>query len=1299
MARWLLHGGRQNPPVSLTEMISFDARDLELWAGTHEARSQLPELVRRLILATTDRQERSELRFPSGSSVDQPGWDGWLCVSDGNTWVPAGQSGWEGSCEKGVKSKAQSDYENRLRKLDPEDAKDIEFVFVTPRLWGEKESWVKDRRGEGVWANVRVIDADDLIAWLDDAPAVAVWFAAKVNKPVDGLVALDLFWESWSGATSPKIKPELVIAGRTREQELVGKWSNQPAGVLSIRADTESEAIAFVAACARAQCEDWGSDVLANAVVVETLDAWRRLEQQSSPTILVRAFDSEWSPGIATERGHSVVVVLDTSQQTQKSVTTLSRLGRAEAIDALQKMGLSDGGARSLMRQTARRLEFIRWKLIDESSYAAPDWRSTLDLNQIPLLALIGMWEGDKDGSISFLNDAGHLVSRIGLPGEGDVGVVARIAGTAYEGVEHSAIALETAAASPIARVGSRWRIVSREQAWHLVANRLNSQQIARFKVEAIKVLSALSPALEMNAERRFMAPVVGRMPAHSDSLRQGLATTLVLMAVHPDRCPGLETDRVARQVVHTILSSGNDWRIWASLDRLLPQLAEVAPDEFLDALELALSSESDPFESLFGESGDGFFAPNHYAPVLWSLDLLSWSADHFGRVALVLARLAEAAPSGLADGPGHHLEELFVPDLRFTDTTDEERLSVLEMLLERHPGIGWSVLVNAATRTRSSMNHRHPPDWRPWGQDLDPRASRAEISAFLGRTYDLLLDHVDHDIGRWLDLLRVETYSKLPAEVSEAVADRLLLVIDEVRPLPSSRDLWDALRRLLHENRKYRDAPWSIEPAVLNKFEDAYSSLTPEDPADACVWLFAPSPAIPNPPSVEGAVDTWQIEDEQVQATRRDAIFRIWEDKGLHGITDLVNQVAEPATLGLACAEVLDPEPLLQLATPHFGTENDRGRSFVQGALHKLASASGWEGLRPGLEKARESTEPLAVCDVFLAADSNRETWDLLADESATAQAHYWRNVKGLLVSFDDDSDAEHVVSNFLLVGRSWDLVVLRESEALPTKEIVSIVDQLPRDTPPTGSELGHAAYKIGRLLAVLDRDDSVTDETIAGLELHFIRLLEHHRSNFAINRLIASNPAYFVEFVSAAYRRDDDSSEHGVTDAVRQNRAILAHTVLDNLDVLPGAQLDGSIDHEALASWVSEARRLCEEQGRGEIGDSKIGELLSGCAADPDGLWPCAPVRDLLDSVSSEPMARGFNVGKANRESAGSFRSLDDGGKEEREIRDRYLADASRIRTIHPFTSRVLRDLADSYDSRARYQDSEAEWRDLSV
>ena len=156
--------------------------------------------------------------MPSGSSVGMPGWDGSLCICDGNAWVPGGTSAWDLSCEKSPRAKAERDYEKRKENSQGEIASQTTFVFIAARRFRGEKARVDNRRQEGHWARVWALGAEDLIAWLEHAPVVAGWFVYKNEKvPETGVGPLDEWWEEWSSATQPQIFPNLVIAGRRVE--------------------------------------------------------------------------------------------------------------------------------------------------------------------------------------------------------------------------------------------------------------------------------------------------------------------------------------------------------------------------------------------------------------------------------------------------------------------------------------------------------------------------------------------------------------------------------------------------------------------------------------------------------------------------------------------------------------------------------------------------------------------------------------------------------------------------------------------------------------------------------------------------------------------------------------------------------------------------------------------------------------------------------------------------------------------------------------------------------------------------
>ena len=90
----------------------------------------------------------------------------------------------------------------------------------------------------------------------------------------------------------------------------------------------------------------WGATLLAKALVVKSEDAWNSLKSNASPLVLIRAFDGNPSPRLATGRGHHVITPLYASETTKGDGTTIPRLGRDETVAALTKMGISETKSR-----------------------------------------------------------------------------------------------------------------------------------------------------------------------------------------------------------------------------------------------------------------------------------------------------------------------------------------------------------------------------------------------------------------------------------------------------------------------------------------------------------------------------------------------------------------------------------------------------------------------------------------------------------------------------------------------------------------------------------------------------------------------------------------------------------------------------------------------------------------------------------------------------------------------------------------------------------------------------------------
>ena len=1257
-----------------SSMISFDSSEIVNWTDRPDAHHVLPELVRRLILATVLLPEY--LDIPSGSSVRMPGWDGLLSTSVGNVWVSSGASAWEFSCEKNPKQKADRDYTKRTANPQGETVSQTTFVFVTARRFRGKKTWMNNRRQEGHWSDVRAFDADDLVVWLEQAPAVADWFARKIGKlPETGVVPLDQWWEEWSAATKPQIIPELVIAGRSAEVDALGEWAKGAPGHWYVQGDTRDEAIAFLAGAAHFAAKQWGAVVLAKALVVKTQDAWRSLERHAMPLVLVRDFNGGVSPQVAVSEGHHVLTPLDASQDPQGNGQTLQRVSRDDTSAALAKMGLPKSKVDDLTGKTARRLPVLRRFLIEEAGFPEPDWAAEVTSSLVALV-LIGQWEEDNEGDRRIIEDL------IGKP---------------FAEIEEELAAMAGIADSPVVKVERRWRFASHEEAWSILAPRLTQTYATRFKELAATVLGQVSPAFELPQGERYMAEVLGKSLRHSSTIREGITRTLAFMGVYPERAKNADSVRhLPLLVVREALSEGKGWQIWATLYRDLATLAEAAPDAVLDAVERDLWTCPTPFKELFGQGGDPLFSGMPYVGLLGALERMAWSTDHFARVVMILARLAKYDPeNNVSNRPTESLRGLLLPWIRFSETADSDRLKTLKILMDRYPQAGWNLLTKIHPSNGNLVTEKRLPHWRPWGQYVSSHPTHQEFLEYVGAIEQYLLSGVKHDPQRWADIVAI--VSRLTPETRVQALSALLEQSEVLRQQPSALALWHRIRSELNRHRSFPDAEWSMAAEEVSILADAYARLTPLDSVSAHAWLFDDRPELPNPlPALSTPLED---QDNQLYEAQRDAIRAVYAQGGIVLIARMAEEATLPLTVGHAVFRALESDSAVSLALPHIGAEALKLRDFAHGVMAALSFRSGWEHLEPVLDHfKKEGAWPGRVAALYLAGQANMETWQRLASEDEAVQEIYWNAVPVFQISRERTDDLAFAVRRLMEAHRSLDLVRFLSVVDVSNELVEQVLEQTPVDYAneiAAGRQRRIDAYAIGRLFEKLDQSDSVSNERIANLEVPYIHIMEEWERQPALHREILRQPSLFADFISWVFKRSDGSMDSDVDEETRRNRAEAGFTVRWSLRGLPSQHDNDAIDAEFLGAWVNEARRLCQERDRGEIGEEQIGQILSNAPVGADGAWPCEPVRDLLDKIGSPHIGQGFTTGKFNLLGM-TERGVFEGGEQERSLADGYRADAARISSLWPFTASLLRRLADSYESSGRQFDSESDWRD---
>lgn len=1256
----------------MTNPFLVDATDLAQWANRLDARAKLPQLIRQLILATADRVDALECR--AGEGVQFDGWDGIAHIHGGNAFLPEGISGWEMGTDTNIKGKADNDYEKRTKDPLSLNPAHTNFIFVTPRRWKTKRKWAEERRQDKIWKDVRAYDADDLAAWLEQARSVDIWISIVVGKRPPGLIDFLSFWQGWSEVTRPALSANLVIAGRGDAVIEVQKWFRSDPTAVGLQAETIEEALAFFVAVLFQSPEEERQRILARGIVVKDPDSWAFITSSQRPLILAPIFADRSNVVHAATAGHHVIIPMARSDTVARGTVQLPRLSREDAKTALEGMGL--GPQASELGSLARRsLGALRRKLAINPALLSPKWATPEFARSLLPAVLAAPW-----------NDQNNA----------DREAVSCIVDRPYSDLREDFIRWSNESDPPLRLVRDTWLVSSKEDAWSLLSRYVTPDDLVRFEVALLDVLGEPDPRYDLPVGERWTATIKNKVPKYSELLRRGMAETVALLAAYSDACsladssPGQEW---ANRIVYRLFERVKDWQTWASLTpHILRLLAEAAPETFLVAVERGLSG-ADPFlVKLFTDGQSNFMEGSPHTGLLWALEVVAWSPDYLSQASVALAKLARLDPGGkLGNRPIESLRQIFCCWHPSTTANLEQRLRILDTIRKRESEVSWSLLVGLLPNKSRIASYTAEPNWRPWVPEEKRAATYSEFYRAIKEIVQRLLEQVGTDGTRWQHL--VEALDSLPRAEFDAILDRLLAIDLNSLTSDDRLQIWDRLRRLISHHLEYPEAEWVLPSEIIERLQQAYKRLEPDDPLTKRQWLFSNDPALP-----EAGYSGYQERQDAIAQARIKAVEELFELGGLLKILELADQCLHPWYVGIAMGEATvsagNEEPLLDQT---LGSAKQSRREVALGFLRSRPSIGG-----PGwLESVRsiktwQNWNPRQRADYFLSLSFSSSTWDALEAEDGKTRELYWREV-GIFGRGDMTlEDRERSLANLMQYKRLASAIRFlnlcdRKKMPLSPERVAEVLEQTAQGKNDESIDWSSVAHDVGDLLDFLEESAGVDALRIARIEWFFLPLLKDYvRPAKVLNKALANDPKFFVEVLNWVYRAEGEEPRE-LTEEER-SRAEVASDLLTHWSQPPGLKEDGTIDTQTLRVWVEQTREVAAAKGHAKIADSRIGEVLSRLPKGQDGAWPHEILRDLIEEVGSEELERGISRGIYNKRGV-VHKSLGEGGIQELAIAQQYREAVGILRDKWPRTARLINMIAQGYESDSRSEDVRAE------
>ncbi|NBG67154.1 hypothetical protein [Acidiluteibacter ferrifornacis] len=1250
----------------------IDTTDIRSWANRRDCQETLPLMVRKLIRATA--HSIKNIKFPSGDNVLIGGWDGILEMAEETEYLPLGISLWEFGSNRDIKGKADSDYKKRTENPLGYNPKDSTYIFVTPRLWQNAEEWADEKKAEGKWKDVKVLNAEVLEEWLEVAPTVSAWLAKHIGKyPDGGIQSTDDFWEEWSSGIKFNLNSDILLGGRRKEQEKVFE-STIPSSILLIQGFSREESLAFIISCFKNE-ESKEEDFFSRSIIVDNEEAFRELSIQDTPLILIPRFEDTGIFNRAIQKGHSIFIPLgadSTSNWTNK--IKLPQIERDSFVAALMKSGLTKEFAERYSKESARNITILRRQL--EFTRTTPEWAMPENVSDLIPALIIGRWDENF---------------------ESDRNLISNIARISYEEYIKKLSRWLYTPDSPILKIGSTWRLTSPFDVWSNASIHLGKADFEMLSNSVLEVLSEINPAFDLEADKRYMASIYGKTREYSGWVREGVVQSLILTSILGDDLnfnlpvkADVWIDNIIREFLKT-----DDKLLWKSFESKLPLIAEASPTSFLSAVENLIEIENSPIVALFEEEPGFLTSQSYHTGLLWALEGLAWFPQYLSRASLLLAKLASIDPGGnLSNRPINSLREIFKSWHYQTLSSYEERMQVLSLISEKEPNIAWKILIGMLPDSGGGTAFpTHKTRWRMFNLETEKPITYKEIYDTHSTAVDLLLSIIDKQESK-IGILIEESVNLSPHDRDKVLSyvERAISKFNQIE-----YNAWHSTRELLYHHRSYPDAQWALNAEELDRYEKIYEILLPSDDIINAKWLFDDHwPQLP-----EGHQHKKESHDDyqkKIDDKRKDILISLYEKFGLEIITKLSGIVKERWILGDISAFVIIKDEDVHALCNQLN-EGLTNQYFIQSFINRKTIINGIEwSFKLYEELNSRGFNNSALSALFIPLNQTQQLWDFVESTNENISKEYWRNVHPRFYHISIEEKI-YGIEKLLLNKRFISSINISSHfiEELPSNLIIQILEKAGTETSEEQARFD--VYRVNKLFESLDNRSDFDINSLINLEWIYLTLLASYGNKRKPKRLheeLANNPAFFMDIIKWIYKPDDESkvpeNQNGLTDEQIKNRAKQSFDLLQSWKKIPGIDDSHNIDEDFLRKWIETTRQLAVEYGRLDTVDSYIGKVLAQYPEDENAVWPPSIICSIIENLNSESLNRNFSSATFNKRGSSS-RAAYAGGDIEREKAAYFNKLAEKHRNKYLVITSIFENLEKGYELDAKRMDEQAE------
>ncbi|MCA0899304.1 hypothetical protein [Microbulbifer agarilyticus] len=776
---------------------------------------------------------------------------------------------------------------------------------------------------------------------------------------------------------------------------------------------------------------------------------------------------------------------------------------------------------------------------------------------------------------------------------------------------------------APIVLDNGIWRVLNRESLWTNSSSRFFDAHLETFENKVIDVLSEIDPKFDLPVDQQYAAKIYGKNLKYSSQLREGLSETLALLgnnASHLENCSNTKPKSTVFRILKNILSR-KEWRIWASLDDHLPNIAEADPDEFLHQLEVHLNQDPCIFDEIFLLEGDPIFGSTYITGILSALEALSWHEDYIVRSTTILARLASRDPGGRwQNRPINSLTYIFLPWLPQTFATFEKRRACITSIESEQKEIAWQLLLSLLPNQSQTSSGTYKPNWimeipSDWKPEVKTNEYHEQVNYYTEKAINLAFGDTEKLLGllQILDNLPSQYLHEILAHISSTdITD-----LDEDERFP----LWLKITKIARKHRRFSNAKWALTEPLIDDIEKSADTIKPTSIELNSIELFSQSEH-----ELYGPGDNWRQQSEDIENSRIATVKEILGDGGLGRVLNFATQVESPFRLGYSLGKALPIDDDSALLPEKLLEKDEKIEFLINGFISSRIQNFGWKWVFVGSFKSWDNN---LKSELTLRLPFTMLAWNIARNELNDPINDYWKHVK--VEPYQSRGELSVAAKNLLSASRplaalnclSCDLL---NDRPLDTQLVAEALLQAPASSE---DEPSIDSYHLVELIKHLQDSPEFPEDLLFKVEWAYLPILESHNggSPRLLKKRLSEDPSFFCEVIRKVYR-----SKHDTPDSEEQHDeqdetiSTNCWRLLHGWNTPPGVSENLDFYASAFTEWLTSVKEYCSKSGHLEVALNHVGQVCFYGPSDPGGHWLDLTISRELNAPENEEMRRGL-------------------------------------------------------------------------